>query len=139
MASAFSSAQCVFFKRTKFFQPLLLLLPIPIIQAQLQLYMVIFILCRFLRVKVFLFSTKALPILVTGTSEPISVAIIRSLQSRFTDASTSMKPSSLRDAKSVLAEASAATRDRFAFELLEETGTSTETSLLCLTSPSSTA
>ncbi len=66
-------------------------------------------------------NVKALPILVTGTSEPISVAIIRSLQSRFADASTSMKPSSLRDAKSVLAEASAATRDRFTIELLEET------------------
>lgn len=64
---------------------------------------------------------KALPILVTGAQEPLSVAIIRAVRSKLDDAKSQKKPASLRDAKRILNGAAPAERDRFAIELLEQT------------------
>jgi len=66
-------------------------------------------------------NANAMPILVTGTREPISVAIIRALQTAVGESRSRKKPAALRDAKRILREAEPAARDRYAIELLEQT------------------
>ena len=68
-----------------------------------------------------LLNANALPILVTGTSEPISKAIIRAVQTRLADAGLRTKPAALRNVKEMLSNAAPSERDRFAIELLEQT------------------
>lgn len=66
-------------------------------------------------------SANALPVLVTGTSEPVSAAIIRALQTRFSETTVNRKPPLLRNANRIIKESDPATRDRYAIELLEQT------------------
>lgn len=66
-------------------------------------------------------NAKVMPILVTGTREPLSVAIIRALQLAVGGAKSRKKPVALRDARRILKDADPATRDRYAIELLEQT------------------
>jgi len=64
---------------------------------------------------------NAIPVLVTGTREPISVAIIRAVTSALERSRSKKRPDVLRQAKRVLKEASPSERDRYAIELLEST------------------
>lgn len=66
-------------------------------------------------------NADALPVLVTGAREPISSAIIRSLETVLNALRTKKRPPELRKAKRILREASPTDRDRFALELLEDT------------------
>ncbi|MEO8498982.1 MAG: hypothetical protein ABI614_28290, partial [Planctomycetota bacterium] len=66
-------------------------------------------------------NARALPILVTGTREPVSAAIVRAVQAALAEAQPRRKPEALRDAKRILKDADPATRDRYAIELLEAT------------------
>tara|TARA_R110002049_G_scaffold285698_4_gene467044 strand:+ start:197733 stop:201173 length:3441 start_codon:yes stop_codon:yes gene_type:complete len=63
----------------------------------------------------------ALPVLVTGTREPISTAIIRAIETTLNNSRSKKRPPELRSAKRVLREASPTDRDRYAIELLEST------------------
>ena len=62
-----------------------------------------------------------LPVLVTGAREPISVAIIRSIETTLNRLRTKKRPPELRRAKRILKEANSTDRDRYAIELLEAT------------------
>lgn len=66
-------------------------------------------------------NANAIPVLVTGTREPISVAIIRAISSALEKSRSKKRPDVLRQAKRVLREASPTERDRYAIELLEST------------------
>jgi hypothetical protein len=60
-------------------------------------------------------------VLVTGTREPISTAIIRAIETTLDKSRSSKRPSELRNAKRILREATPTDRDRYAIELLEAT------------------
>lgn len=64
---------------------------------------------------------NALPVLVTGAREPVSTAIVRSIETSLNKSRFTSCPPELRNAKRVLREASATDRDRYAIELLEST------------------
>lgn len=64
---------------------------------------------------------QALPVLVTGAREPISTAIIRSVEATLNRLRTKKRPAELRNAKRILRDASPTDRDRYAIELLEVT------------------
>lgn len=66
-------------------------------------------------------NADALPVLVTGTREPISIAIIRGVISALETSRSKKRPAVLGKAKRVLREASSTDRDRYAIELLEST------------------
>jgi len=68
-------------------------------------------------------NANAMPVLVTGASEPISAAIIRVLQARISECKTRKRPAALRNANRILKGSDSAARDRFAIELLEQTAT----------------
>lgn len=63
----------------------------------------------------------AFPVLVTGTREPISIAIIRAIEKTLEKSRSKKRPPELRKAKRVLREAIPTDRDRYAIELLEAT------------------
>ncbi len=65
--------------------------------------------------------TDALPVLVTGTREPISTAIIRAIETTLSNSRSNKRPPELRNAKRILREATPTDRDRYAIELLEAT------------------
>lgn len=66
-------------------------------------------------------NANAIPVLVTGTREPISVAIIRAIAIALEQSRSKKRPDLLRQAKRVLKEAIPAERDRYAIDLLEAT------------------
>lgn len=66
-------------------------------------------------------NASAIPVLVTGTREPIAAAIIRAVATAVENSRSKKRPDVLRRAKRVLREASPTERDRFAIELLEST------------------
>lgn len=66
-------------------------------------------------------NADAIPVLVTGAREPISVAIIRAIISSLDKSRSKKRPDVLRRATRVLKEASSTDRDRYAIELLEAT------------------
>ncbi|QEG02389.1 hypothetical protein Mal15_65100 [Stieleria maiorica] len=73
------------------------------------------------KLKKSLSSAQALPVLVTGTREPISTAIIRGIETTLGRLRTKRRPPELRKAKQILRDASPTDRDRYAIELLEAT------------------
>lgn len=66
-------------------------------------------------------NADAIPVLVTGAREPISIAIIRAITLAFDKSRSKKRPDVLRRAKRVLKDASPTDRDRYAIELLEST------------------
>ncbi|QDU05468.1 hypothetical protein V6x_52050 [Gimesia chilikensis] len=66
-------------------------------------------------------NADAIPVLVTGAREPISVAIIRAIISALDKSRSKKRPDALRRATRVLKEASSTDRDRYVIELLEST------------------
>lgn len=66
-------------------------------------------------------NANAMPILVTGSREPISVAIIRALKVAVGGTKSRRTPPTLRHATRALKRAEPADRDRFAIEMLEQT------------------
>jgi len=66
-------------------------------------------------------NANALPVLVTGASEPISSAIIRALQLRLSECKSRKRPATLRKANRILKESDPAERDRYAIDLLKQT------------------
>jgi len=64
---------------------------------------------------------KSLPVLVTGTREPISTAIIRGIDTTLNRLRTKKRPPELRNAKRILRDASPTDRDRYTIALLEAT------------------